>query len=91
MPSSMQPGKRYRMRQDGGQRFVDGYFLDQRFYDGPDAHVGNVEPDGSFRFLPSHWQNVPVHLHELAGNVDGLRIVRQDGTGFDLVEVAENT
>jgi hypothetical protein len=30
MPSSMQSGKRYRLRADNDRRFVDGYFLEPR-------------------------------------------------------------
>lgn len=89
MASSMQPGKRYRMRQDGEQRFVDGYFLDHRFYEGPNAHVGDVEPNGFFRYRSNDETGKPQYLDDLAGKVKGLRLVGEDGTGFDLVEVSE--
>lgn len=89
MASSMQPGKRYRMRQDGKQWFVDGYFLDQRFYEGPNAHIGDVEADGAFRYRSRNEQGTPKYPDDLAGKVEGLRLVREDGTEFDLVEVSE--
>lgn len=90
MSSIMQPGKRYRMRVDGGQGFVDGYFLDNRFYDGPDAHVGDVDADGSFRYRARNADKTPKYTDDLAGMVKGLRLMREDGTGFDLVEVQKD-
>ena len=89
MANTMQPGKRYRLRPDGDRRFVEGYFFDNRLYDGPGTHIGNVESDGSFRYLPSNARSVPGRLHDLTGKVHGLRIRRQNGTGFDLVAVPE--
>ncbi len=88
MSSTMRPGGRYRMRVDGGQGFVDGYFLDNRFYDGPNAHIGDVEEDGAFRYRSRDADDIPKYPNDLAGRVEGLRLVRVDGTGFDLVEVS---
>lgn len=88
MTNTMQPGKRYRMRVEDGQGFVDGYFLDNRFYEGPDAHIGDVEADGSFRYRARGADKIPKYPNDLAGKVDGLRLVRVDGTGFDLFEVS---
>jgi hypothetical protein len=88
MASSMQPGKRYHMRQDGEQRFVDGYFLDNCFYSDEGKPIGDLEADGSFRFFSENRaNNVLRYFYVLAGRVEGFGLVRLNGNRFDLVEV----
>lgn len=88
MPSSMGPGKRYRMRPDGDRRFVEGYFLDDCFYDGHGVPIGSVETDGFFRYRPiNHAGKFLRYFYDFTGEIEGFRLVVRDGTAFDLVEV----
>lgn len=90
MPSSMKPCKRYRMRPDGDRRFVEGYFLDDCFYNAQGISIGNVEMDGFFRYRPvNHAGKLLKYFYDFAGTIEGLRLVVREGTGFDLVEMAE--
>jgi hypothetical protein len=87
MLSLMQPGKRYRLRVAGSHDFVEGYFLDGGFYSDQAQLVGHLEDDGSFLYCSGdRTGNVLKYFHALTGRVKGLRLVRLDGTGFDLVE-----
>jgi hypothetical protein len=83
MPSSMQSGKRYRLRANNDRRFVDGYFLDNHVYDDLGTHLGNIEPDGLFRYVPSHG------LHQSMGGVHRLRIAQRNSKFLNLIEVEE--
>lgn len=89
MTDSMQPGRRYRMRKAGERRFLDGYFVDNRFYEGPSAHIGDVEADGSFRYRLRDENGTPKYPDDLAGKIEGPRVIREDGTELDLIEVSD--
>lgn len=88
MLSSMQPGKRYRLCTEKDWGFVDGYFFNGCFYDDRSRLIGDLGTDGSFRYCAENRvSNVLRYFYALIGRVEGLRLVRLDGTGFDLVEV----
>jgi len=86
MTQMMQTGKIYRMRQAGHQTYAEGFFKDNRFYEGEAVHVGDVEADGTFIYRLTMPDGSPKYPNFVAGRLVGLMLTRTDGTIFELIE-----
>ena len=89
MTSSMQPGKTYRMRQEGGQTYTDGCFKDNGYFDGPEHkhRVGWVDEKGDFYYRMADSVGEPRFRDDLAGHIDGLILTDRDNLRYELIEV----
>ncbi|RRV10567.1 hypothetical protein EGJ27_02815 [Pseudomonas sp. v388] len=89
MDGIMMPGRKYRVRLQGAEAFVEGFFENNQFYEGvqPCLRVGFVDVRSNNFYRHNAGEAELDSKAELAGKVSGLTLIGIAGGIYTLLEM----
>lgn len=88
MATQMLAGKKYRIYLSGTNYYCEGYFFDNKYYEGMEqAPMGEVLENGIFIYRKLMPDGTPIFLNNVGGKIFEFTLTRIDGSIFYIVDM----